>query len=423
MTLHRTIGAALVALAILAAGSPGPAVAHDLSDLEAALDTHVTAAGGAIAANEARVTAIENKLPGIGEALEQLRLRVEALEAGVIVEPPTEPEPLPDPEPDPDPVPPHMTLTDSGPVAATHDGQVIEGLAITSTGGTALSVNGYANVVIRNVEIRHSGGRGIYFQNAPGITIENVNVIHEGAPAVGANDSAQRNNIECYNSPDARINRARVTRGSSGVHLLLCDRSHISWLEGHDFRGPMPRGSLVQWDTSHGGLLEDFSVVNPLETAWTSDNVSAFASSNVTIRRGLVDGNNMPSGQGVIFEHDVRGGAWSGGLVEDVDTVRMGNGSFGYKSHDVTFRRVRARDNHCEGVSGRAKPASGSLIFSIQPTSSWGVHYEDAVWFNACNRSAITWSSAAPDSSFDVREEDFTPRAPIVLQFPWESVR
>jgi hypothetical protein len=435
MTLHRSIGAALVALAILAAGSPGPAAAQQDVTLSGTidapttgdLDTHVRAAGGKIASNAERITAIENKLPGIGEMLEALRLSDERLAAALAdlearlsalegVEPPPEPEPIP---PIPDPKPP-FTLTDSGPVAATHDGQVIEGLAITSSSGTALSVNGYANVVIRNVEVRHSGGRGIWFRNAPRTTIENVNVIHEGAPASGPNPSSGLINIACENSDDATIRRARLTRGSSGIFMLNCDRSRLSFLEGYDFRGPLPRGQLVQWDTSHGGLLQDFSVINPLDTAWTEDNVNVFGSSDVTIRRGLVDGNNSPSGQGVIFEHDVRGGAWSGGLVEDVDTVRMGNGSFGYKSHDVTFRRVRARDNHCEGVQGRAAPRSGSLIFSIQPTSSWGVHYEDAVWFNACNRSNITWSSAAPDSSFDVREADFTPRAAIVLEFPWE---
>ena len=36
--------------------------------------------------------------------------------------------------------------------------------------------------------------------------------------------------------------------------------------------------------------------------SYTEDNVNVFEPNNVALRRGLVDGNNSPSGDGVMFE-------------------------------------------------------------------------------------------------------------------------
>eukprot|EP01043_Picozoa_sp_COSAG02_P026464 COSAG02_NODE_1526_length_12092_cov_10.672392_6_plen_170_part_00 len=38
----------------------------------------------------------------------------------------------------------------------------------------------------------------------------------------------------------------------------------------------------------------------------TEDSISLWRSSNVTVRRGLIDGNNSPTGVGVMFEQDDR---------------------------------------------------------------------------------------------------------------------
>jgi len=50
-------------------------------------------------------------------------------------------------------------------------------------------------------------------------------------------------------------------------------------------------------------LLEEWSCVND-DTAWTEDSISVWRSSNATLRNGLVDGNNSPTGVGVMFEGD-----------------------------------------------------------------------------------------------------------------------
>jgi len=306
------------------------------------------------------------------------------------------------------------TLTDSGPITTGMDGQVIENLRIVSTSGPAIKVDGHAKVVIRNVQILHEDGPGIAITGgSDDILIEDVSIEHTGAPDAGKNPSAELNNIQCYGSSHPTIRRARLSRGSSGVYLVECPSSELSFLEGHDFRGPFPRGQLVQWDKSSDGVLEDFSVINPAGS-WPEDNVNVYQSTNVEIRRGFIDGNNSPSGIGVIFD-----GGFSTGLVEDVDAVHMGNGCFSDYAGGpgVIFRRTRCRDNICTD-QGRGLPSSNALMWCGNTMHS-NLRIEESTYFNACNPGNIVW----PANSFEAVELNdaaFTPRAPIELDFCWE---
>lgn len=309
--------------------------------------------------------------------------------------------------------PPTCTLKASGPIQVSADGQIVEHLRITSSSGAGVQVNGHKNVVIRNLEILHAGGVGIDISNADDIVIENVSIQHTGAPATGKNPSENLNNISCYQSARPRVTGARLSRGSSGVYLVQCPDSTLQKLEGHDFRGPFPRGQLVQWNNSDNGVLEDFSVINPT-SSWPEDNVNVFQSKNVTVRRGMIDGNNSPSGVGVIFD-----GGPSTGLVEDVDAIRMGNGCF--SDYDggpgVVFRRTRCRENIC-GDQGRGTPLSNALMWAGH-TSHTDLKLEQGEYFKACNPSNLVW----PQSSFsvvDLKENDFTIRPPIQSKFCWE---
>ena len=308
---------------------------------------------------------------------------------------------------------PPCTLTSSGAISTNQDGQVIELLRIESQNGTAIEVT-HDNVVIRNVEIRHSGGAGIEINGANDVVIENVSIEHTGALASGANDSDDRVNIVGYQSPRLHVTNARLTRGSSGIYLIESADSRLSFIEGHDFRGPFPRGQLVQWDKSNGGRLEDFSVVNP-PGSWPEDNVNVYQSTGAEIRRGLIDGNNSPSGVGVIFD-----GGPSTGVVEDVDAIRMGNGCFSdYDGGEgVVFRRTRCRENICTSQDGRGVPLSNALMWSGNPART-ELRIEQSQYFDACNPGNIVW----PEDSFavvEVEEVDFTLRAPITASFCWE---
>jgi hypothetical protein len=308
---------------------------------------------------------------------------------------------------------PACTLTESGPIVVTADNQVIEDVHVVSTSGAAITVEGHKGVVIRNVRIEHAGGPGIDASGADDLVIDGVSIEHTGAPPSGANPSSDLVNISCYGSTNVSITRARLTRGSSGVYLLQCPAAKLSFLEGHDMRGPFPRGQLVQWDKSDDGVLEDFSMENPA-TSWPEDNVNVYQSVNVQIRRGLVDGNNSPSGVGVIFDGDT-----GAGVVEDVDAVHMGNGCFSdYGGADgVIFRRTRCRDNICTD-QGRGLPSSNALMWAGHPGYSQ-IRLETSNYFDACNPGNIVW----PADSFavvDVTEQDFTLRAPIRVKLCWE---
>lgn len=307
---------------------------------------------------------------------------------------------------------PSCALTDSGPVKATADNQVIEGLRITSTSGPAIDIDGHNGVVVRNVEIFHSGGVGIHVANSDDVVLDHVSIEHTGAPVMGANSSADLLNISCYQSARLTVTGARLTRGSSGIYLQSCPDSKLSFIEGHDFRGPFPRGQIVQWNASDSGLLEDFSVENPPES-WPEDNVNVYKSLNALIRRGLVDGNNSPSGVGVIFDGDT-----STGRVEDVDAIRMGNGCFSnYAGADGNvFLRTRCRENICTD-QGRGVPSSNALMWAGKPGLS-ALHIEQSKYYASCNGNVV-WPSNA-FSVLELTEEDFSLRSPIRVDFCWE---
>lgn len=310
------------------------------------------------------------------------------------------------------------TLTPSGPVSASRNGQVIEGLRITSTSGNAINVSGYSDVVIKNVEINHSGGHGIKLTNAPSAWIENVNITYTASPSSGQNP-AQHNNIDGYNSANAIVLNARLTRGSTGVYLVSSQGSDLSFIEGYDFRGPFPRGQLAQFNSSPDSTLSDFYNVNPIWTSWTEDNVNVYKSSNVTIRRGHIDGNNSPTGVGVMFEPL---SVATAGLVEDVDTIRMGNGSFSQYSATTNnigtiFRRARARENICGDLGGRGSSTSNSLMFA-SANGAQHTRYEQAQYWASCNGN-IAWDKSTMDVA-GFTQVNFTMRDPVKMVFSWE---
>lgn len=318
---------------------------------------------------------------------------------------------------DGDPARTTTSLRESGPIRASRDNQIIENVRVFSKFGGGISINGFSNVTVRNVEIFHGKGAGISFSKAPNLKIENARIVHSDTPASGPNANAKNVNITCSNSPNPRITRVKLTGGSSGIHLVNCDGARISFVEGHDFRGPFPRGQLVQFDKSDDCVLEDFSSENPLATSWPEDVVSVYQSSNCIVRRGLIDGNNAPSGVGVMIEQT--DGRISNTLVQDVDAVRMGNGCFStYPGIGVTFQRVGCTENICSD-QGRGVPLSGGLAMAAG-ASSTEIKILDSRYFELCQ--GLTWPAAA-FTTIELAEGDFALRSPIRLIFPWEGDR
>ena len=68
---------------------------------------------------------------------------------------------------------------------------------------------------------------------------------------------------------------------------------------------------------SDNGLLENFYCYSDTDIAWNGDSLNMWRSSNVTIRNGVVDGNNAPTGMCVMFEGSEE--HVHGGIVENVE--------------------------------------------------------------------------------------------------------
>ena len=304
------------------------------------------------------------------------------------------------------------TLTDSGPVTVTSDGQIVERLRITSTAGTALTIAGHANVVVRDVEILHCGGSGIDFSSASNLHVSNVSIRDTCAPAKGAfPDGVEEDGIHGYDSTGVVIDHVRLEKESSGAYLLQCAGVHLSFVEGHDFRGPFPRGQLAQFDKCDAPILEDFSSEDPPDSSWPEDVVSVYFSNGAIVRRGLVDGNNSSAGVGVMFEHS------DDGTCEDVDAVHQADGCFSsYPGNRNVFRRTRARDNFCTD-QGRGAPLSGGLAWAGSPDST---HLSiEASQYHALCKDQHVWDETVFDG-IDLTDVDFTPRPPLRLSFCWE---
>ncbi|WP_339729821.1 right-handed parallel beta-helix repeat-containing protein [Maribacter stanieri] len=311
---------------------------------------------------------------------------------------------------------------DSGPIVVTENNQRIENLHIRTSNQHGIEINGFTGVVISNCIIEYTGAYvGIKFAMADNLTIENCSIKYTNAPSSGPLPDATRNCIEGFDTENLGITHVKVEDGSTGIRLDQCDESVLTYIEGHNMRGPFPKGQLVQYDKCIGGLLENFSVINDREIAWTEDNISIYKSAGQQIKKGLIVGNNSPKGVGVMFEDQNTEGARGGigGLVEDVDFLEMGNGvaSSVEGSGNVTFNRLRAKEIICgELGQNRGQPASNSLIFAGFETTG-GNKITDCLVYESCNPTNIIW----PEYSFEVldyRDDiDFEPREPIVLNF------
>jgi hypothetical protein len=181
---------------------------------------------------------------------------------------------------------------------------------------------------------------------------------------------------------------------------------------------------------SDDAVIEDFSCESSLVTSRPRDLIAIDRSSDVIVRRGLLDGHNSEFGYGVHFIHT--SGQHSGGLVEDVDGVRQTNGAFSCFDYgdQITFRRTRARENICEIVSipvegcmnpvpdGGCIPGSNGVTWTASDQSGQVV-IEDSVYFDLC--AAPAWPLAVfTIGRGDLVEQDFEPRAPIRTSPCWE---
>lgn len=335
-----------------------------------------------------------------------------------------------------------VALTRSGGITTEADGQRIESLMIDAAGDApAIQIAGHARVTIRHCLIRHADGPGINADGASELLIEDCQIICTSAPARGYLATFEALNVRLDGCRAVVIRRLKVERGASGVYAHRCTDVRIGMLEGHDFRGPFPRGQLVQFDKCRQAVLEDFSCESSGDASWSEDNINCFGCVDPIIRRGFIHGNNSPSGVGVLIENGEGG---EGGLVQDVDVVYWANGAFSAaeKSRGVVFQRCRARDGlgpaasstslgrsdyrglpipsleEWLGGQGRGSPLSGQEAFFAYKTGRPDIVFRGCSYANLPRAPNLAWDQDRMTVA-DFEEVDFTPRASLRLTFPW----
>lgn len=312
-------------------------------------------------------------------------------------------------------------MTPSGPIVASANGQVISGLAITATGGVdGIDVNGFSDVVITGCLIHYEDARGIKFDHADRITIQNCNIVKTNSPAHGANAVANCNGIEGSNSVSPLIGGwtaalgNRVENCGAGIYLAACVAPIVRFLEGHNMRGPFPRGQLVQFNgCTGGGRIVDFSVVNDLAISWTEDCINVFNSPNVEVLRGVIDGNNSPSGDGVMIE----GSLSIGCTVDLVDVIHWGNGALAaYNSAlGAAFTNCRCGLWHANG--GRGPASSGGLTFASSGGASQ-TSFDATNIYDASTSAPHVWDTTTTIVHNPNGPIAFTARPPLSLPVP-----
>jgi len=295
-------------------------------------------------------------------------------------------------------------------IKTSHAGQVIENLDLYVESGNAIQVS-HDNVIIRNCRIHHKTGDGIQVMDAKNVTIENCEIINADPPeGLKPETSENIRNVYVYNSSGLKVENVTLRDGSTGILLDRSPGAVINHIDGYNFRGPFPRGQLVQFGSSPGGRLADFYVYNDPKNSWVEDNVSVYHSKNVRIENGVIDGNNSVTGVGVMFE-----GESQGGYVKNVDAIHQGNGGFASYSDEVVFENVRTFDSF-NIDQGRGKPSSNGLQFGIVGS---GVKFLRSTYTRPGNPNNIGWDISKA-VTYEVRNDPrATPMAPIVNERRW----
>ncbi len=336
-------------------------------------------------------------------------------------------------------------LTPSGPITLT-SGQTVSGLVIYAsvTAITGLNVD---NVTIRNCLIFDNTGyntgeaRGIKLTNCGNVLIEDVEVINAGAPHRGALSSTSQNCIYLESCASPTINRVTTRQGSTGISLVSCSDTTITYHENHDSRGPYPRGQAIQWNSCTGTHtatnVSDESIPG---TSWNEDSYNVYATPNVTINGIFIPmQSDGLSGRGLVLEQV----STTNCLVTGLEALYTFNGLAGgfecgagneIQGKAKYYNRYSARALPGSSNSGNTLPALAVtgynptpgqytdldiLFYGIPARAPNGTAYNSGKlnsWYNPTDVGGIAQGTGT------VTEQDWTvTRAPVRNAFPWRS--
>ncbi|MDD5570320.1 MAG: T9SS type A sorting domain-containing protein [Bacteroidales bacterium] len=238
-------------------------------------------------------------------------------------------------------------LTKVGPQIATHNNQVFDHLQIlTTTNVPAIDVGSFDGVQITNCWIDHYG-KGIYGDGCNDLVIDHCVINCNSAPAAGPgidlSSDNSTDNILVYSGANVHITNVECHDGS---HNIAVGNGSVSGLVIQNVNCYNPRGkfsfganAIVVGGAVNSTVSDFYCYLNPT-VGWSEDMVSISSNSNnVKFKRGCVDGNNSPTGDGIMIE----GGA-TGIEVDSVDVLNQGNGVIGiYSGAVATLKNIRIR--------------------------------------------------------------------------------
>ena len=320
------------------------------------------------------------------------------------------------------------------------DGEVIENLYIYSPpdNDTALKIS-HKNVIVKNVVIHHAANsRGIYGWDVDGLTIENVEVIAYGVHASGPSPCPSRkpfsgyncNNIFIYKADNLSIKNVSVEGGSKGISIQESNGAKLENVVAKNVRGPYPAGQCFQIARSNDVTMDGFHCLNEQGKSWTEDSISAWRSSNFSMKNGVVDGNNAETGICVMYEGSEA--SVSGGLVENVE-ARHCQGCFsGYPSNGLTFKAVTCADSWCDGTPERGMKRGGAFNLwnfgnnFVDKVDSKNNVVEGSFYYDDCPNTKLMWTADGSKvgngilDKFDVQKlSTYAPKEAIKNVFPW----
>ena len=356
------------------------------------------------------------------------------------VEPVDPIEPVDPPTVEPQPI---RQLRKVGPVNVSYDGEEISGLHITAVGQAGVRVDGYMDVKIRGNQIDHKKGYGIHATDSPSLRMD-ANSVTRVDPPEGILLHTETN-VQIEGSDGVGMRHIRTQYGSSGIVMLNCQDLDIAFHQSMNTRGLFDKdgdkiGMGIGLKLRRCGRFNyaDFSHFNERNVDSTSDNISVLACTGGAISRGIIDGNNDPAGVGVQIEQSPTGVF----DVTDVDAIHMGNGAFYAYSgtHNVTWTNCRTRDMSLKdwgrGIPRSAgknkqtgeRPGHAPLCWGSGLGPNNNIRIVRGVYFNVDTTDGriqptepnLTWNTNW-FAQRDLREEDFTPRAPYIFKPAWSE--
>ena len=240
-------------------------------------------------------------------------------------------------------------LTKVGPQKATYNNQVFDHLQIlTTTNVPAIDVGNFDGVKITNCWIDHYG-KGIYGDGCNDLQIDhcviNCNSAPTAGPGIDLSSDNSTDNILVYSGTNVHITNVECHDGS---HNIAVGNGNVNGFIIQNVNCYNPRGKasfggnaivVGQLSGVVNGTISDFyCYLNPT-IGWSEDMFSIGSGITITIRRGCVDGNNSPTGDGIMIE----GGA-SNIVVDSVDILNQGNGVAAVYSNAVAaYKNIRIR--------------------------------------------------------------------------------